>query len=149
MLAYVQFTHVHGILLEKEYNFGISDSFSPIQPIDCCLPPGFYSLQTFLEQHNYMILKVYVSTFLYFSIEIVVRFDSSFSLFRESKLIERSAKLLRNREKGEVTRIAVETNKLEERIAEVQKTIVSFQESCYCNEHNNYYIVESNLIGVY
>ena len=75
-----------------------------------------------------MILKIYVSTFLHFSIEIVVRFDSSFSLFRESKLIERSAKLLEFREKGEITRIAMETNKLEERIAEVQKTIVSFQD---------------------
>ena len=57
-----------------------------------------------------------------------MRFDSSFSLFRESKLIERSAKLLEFREKGEITRIAMETNKLEERIAEVQKTIVSFQD---------------------
>ena len=62
------------------------------------------------------------------SLEILVRFDSSFSLFRESKLIERSAKLLEFREKGEITRIAMETNKLEERIAEVQKTIVSFQD---------------------
>ena len=66
--------------------------------------------------------------YLHFSIEIVVRFYSSFSLFRESKLVERSAKLLEFREKGEITRIAMETNKLEERIAEVQKTIVSFQD---------------------
>ena len=62
------------------------------------------------------------------SLEILVRFDSSFSLFRESKLVERSAKLLEFREKGEITRIAMETNKLEERVAEVQKTIVSFQD---------------------